>query len=404
MILIVFEDEGYSRLLPLTYTRPIYGLRLGVGTLLEKILGWWGGRGPVKLHAREYLMEVLRERYPGLHEEPGRDEDALLVNGSVVMDGRAVKVAERLVSSGEARAVMAGGRVAMAYLTRGMLDEVGLPPRLPGPGLRVEEEALTMLGHIWEIPRLNRILLNQEMRGIVGDRGVRVEEDSEVEEGVILDTREGPIYIGHRCRVEAPTRISGPAYIGDGTMVLSGLIRPGCSIGPVCRVGGEVEETVFQGYSNKRHYGYLGHTYVGEWVNLGAGTTVSNLKNTYGGYRMVEDGRVVETGRMFLGAFIADHVKTGIGTLIYGGRRVGVASHIQGLVTEDVPSFTYLHGQERVELGITQVIKTAKRMMERRGRTLTQAEERLLRHLHSITREERERRGVKRGRIGANKS
>ncbi len=399
MILIVFEDEGYSRLLPLTYTRPIYELRLGVGTLLEKILRWWRGRGPVRLHARKYLEEVLHERYPSLCKEPERDEDALLINGSVIMDAKAVKVAERLLSLREARVITAGGRAALAYLPRRMVERVGVPPRIPEPGLRVEEGGLTILGHLWEMPRLNRILLNSEMIELVGGRGARIEEDAEVEEGVILDTREGPIYIGHRCRVEAPSRISGPTYLGEGTTVFSGLIRPGCSIGPVCRIGGEVEETVFQGYSNKRHYGYLGHTYVGEWVNLGAGTTVSNLKNTYGSYRMVEDGRRVETGRRFLGAFIADHVKSGIGSLVYGGRRVGVASHIQGMVGEDTPSFTFVHGQERIELEIGQVIKTAKRMMERRGRTLTQAEERLLRHLHSITKEERERLGVKKGRI-----
>lgn len=170
----------------------------------------------------------------------------------------------------------------------------------------------------------------------------------------------------------------------------------------MCRVGGELEESVLHGYSNKRHYGFIGHSYVGEWVNLGAGTTNSDLKNTYGPIRMMVSGRRVETGEIFVGCFIADHVKTSIGTLIYGGRKVGVASHLHGVVGRDVPSFTHYAeslGAGAVELRIDSVVETAKRMMARRGLTLAPEEERLLRTLYELSREERERAGVSKGEL-----
>jgi len=177
-------------------------------------------------------------------------------------------------------------------------------------------------------------------------------------------------------------------------------IRNGCSIGPVCRIGGEVEESIIHGYSNKYHDGFLGHAYVGEWVNLGALTTNSDLKNTYGTVRVGPEK--VDTGRQKVGAFIADFVKTSVGTLLYTGKRVGVASHLHGLIAEDVPSFTIYAkslGVEPVELEPESALKTLERMMARRGLSPTNAVRRLLERVFYITEREKLQAGVKRGRF-----
>jgi UDP-N-acetylglucosamine diphosphorylase/glucosamine-1-phosphate N-acetyltransferase len=186
-------------------------------------------------------------------------------------------------------------------------------------------------------------------------------------------------------------------YIGDKTIIASGLIREGCSIGHVCRVGGELEESIIQGCSNKYHTGFIGHAYIGEWVNMGAATTNSDLKNTYGTVQVMIKGRNVDTGTAKVGCFIGDHAKTSIGTQIFTGKKIGVASHVHGFVTKDVPSFTIWSeslGSKPVELYLQSVIETQKRVLSRRGVKQTREDIELLKKLFEITAQERKKTGV----------
>jgi len=167
-------------------------------------------------------------------------------------------------------------------------------------------------------------------------------------------------------------------------------------------VGGELEETIVQGYTNKYHTGFIGHAYIGEWVNLGAATTNSDLKNTYGTVQVVTGGKKVDTGQIKVGCFIGDHAKTSIGTQIYTGRMIGVASHVHGFVTEDVPSFTIWAkslGAKSVELELESAIKTQERVLSRRGVKQTSEDVKLMRKLFEITAQKRERAGVVKGKF-----
>ncbi len=424
MHLIIFEDSYYMNLLPLTYLRAAFELRLGASSLLEKITGWWNKRGEVFLLTRDYLTEVIEKRYPEFNVNIGKlglDEELLLVNGTLLLDSETIHRIESLAKNRQPLALTTNNRIAAAYLPRKSLTRLEYSRLIDLNHLKnaVRVDAahkFRFLTNLWEIPKLNRRLLERELPEMVSQRGegdidphaviygdrVYVGEGSEVEAGVVIDSRSGPVYVGRDCRVEAHSRISGPAYVGDGSILFSALIREGCSIGRVCRIGGEVEESVLHGYVNKRHYGFLGHSYLAEWVNLGAGTTNSNLKNTYGTIRMSVGGRRVDTGEIFLGCFIADHVKTSIGTLIYGGRRVGVASHLYGIVREDVPSFTHYAeslGQGKIELHLESVLKTARRVMNRRGVSLSPEEERLMEYVYKLTGKERLEAKVSGGRI-----
>ncbi len=218
-----------------------------------------------------------------------------------------------------------------------------------------------------------------------------------VEAHVTLDARDGPIFIGNETIVHAGSRISGPTYIGDKTMIPSGLIREGCSIGHVCRVGGELEETIIQGYTNKYHTGFIGHAYIGEWVNVGAATTNSDLKNTYGTVHVKTGRKNVDTGQTKVGCFIGDHAKTSIGTQIYTGRKIGVASQVHGFVLKDVPSFTIWSeslGSKPVELYLESAIETQKRVLSRRGVKQTREDTELLKKLFEITAQERKKASI----------
>ncbi len=222
-------------------------------------------------------------------------------------------------------------------------------------------------------------------------------KNSFVEGSVTLDTREGPIYIGNKTIVHSGSRISGPTYIGDKTTISSGLIEKGCSIGSVSRVGGELEETIIQGNTNKYHTGFIGHAYIGGWINLGAATTNSDIKNTYGTVQVMMEGKKLDTGYVKVGCFIGDHAKTSIGTQIYTGKKIGVASHVHGFVVDDVPSFTVWSkglGVQPVELYLDSAIETQKRVMSRRGVKQTSEDIELLKKVFEITVTERKKAGV----------
>jgi UDP-N-acetylglucosamine diphosphorylase/glucosamine-1-phosphate N-acetyltransferase len=163
--------------------------------------------------------------------------------------------------------------------------------------------------------------------------------------GVVLDASGGPITIGTRAKIGANTVIQGPASIGEYTQLMPlTYIRPGTSIGPNCKIGGEVSNSIVEANVNKVHYGFLGDSYVGEWVNLGAGTTTSNLKNTYDEVSMTIAGKTYKTGRKFVGAIIGDHSKTAIGTRLMSGTYIGYCCSLAGsqIPPRWVPSFSFV--------------------------------------------------------------
>ncbi|MHC4093362.1 MAG: hypothetical protein ACYSVY_24340, partial [Planctomycetota bacterium] len=171
--------------------------------------------------------------------------------------------------------------------------------------------------------------------------------------------------------------VAGPAYIGPGSTVNpQAYIHGGTSIGPICRVGGEIDGCIITGYSNKQHDGFLGHSYVGSWVNLGAGTVNSDLKNTYGPVRVSLNGRQVDTGLTFFGSIIADHVKTGIQQTLPTGAVIGFGSMAacSRILPKFVPSFSWLTDAGLTEAAANRMLATARKVMLRRDVTCSEAE------------------------------
>ena len=203
---------------------------------------------------------------------------------------------------------------------------------------------------------------------------------------VVLDVREGPIVLDEGSRIAPHATLRGPLYLGAGSTILGGEIGSGSSIGPRSKIRGEVEQTIVQGFANKAHDGFVGHSVIGEWVNLGADTVTSDLKNTYGPVR-VEDARgVVETGLMKVGAFLGDHVKTGIGTLLTTGARIGVGSHAFGgraVTPRFLPDFSWFDGAERSDVRWEPFERAATTAMARRRESMDGPERAMLRALHA---------------------
>ena len=217
---------------------------------------------------------------------------------------------------------------------------------------------------------------------VLGATADVVLRNAEVEPGVVFDVRGGPVVIDGGT-VRSGTRLEGPIYVGPGTVILGGLLRHS-AIGPGCRVRGEVSNSVFMGYANKAHDGFLGHSIVGQWANLGALTTTSNLKNTYGTVRLQTGAHRWDTGRQFLGSLIGDHVKIAIGTMLGTGTIIGAGANVFGAgpVPKYVPPFAWgIDGNERVSA--TGFLTVASRVMPRRGIEWTPEREASLAAVHA---------------------
>ncbi|MBA3445064.1 MAG: hypothetical protein H0T58_09475 [Gemmatimonadales bacterium] len=201
---------------------------------------------------------------------------------------------------------------------------------------------------------------------VLGDPARLVCLGSIVEPGVVFDVRNGAVVLDQGSEIRSGSRLEGPTYVGAATKVLGGFVR-GSVLGPECRVRGEIAASVFLGYANKSHEGFVGHSVVGSWVNLGAGTTTSNLKNTYGPVRLEVDGERIETGRTNVGTLFGDHVKTAIGTMLATGTVISAGANVFGTSTPPkfVPPFAWgCTGERMSEEGF---LRVAERVMGRRN-------------------------------------
>jgi UDP-N-acetylglucosamine diphosphorylase/glucosamine-1-phosphate N-acetyltransferase len=209
----------------------------------------------------------------------------------------------------------------------------------------------------------------------------------------VLDAEDGPIFIDEGATIMANASLQGPLFVGaKSTIKMGAKIYEGTSIGPVCKVGGEVEESIFHAYSNKQHEGFLGHAYLGEWVNLGADTNNSDLKNNYGTVRVHIDGKTIDSGLLFVGLFMGDHAKSGINTMFNTGTVVGVMSNVFGADYPDklVPSFAWGGAASCETYACEKALQVARRVMARRNRELTKAQEAVLRQVFELTAHERD--------------
>ena len=206
-----------------------------------------------------------------------------------------------------------------------------------------------------------------------GDHPVVLGAGAHLEPGCALDTSQGPIWIDEGATVRAFTRLVGPSYVGRNSTILGGAVGPVC-VGPVCRIRGEIAESVCLGYTNKQHDGHIGHAYLGRWVNLGAETTNSDLKNNYGTVRLWTPKGEEDTAAIKMGCLLGDHVKTGIGLLLNTGTVVGAGSNLWGaeLPPRFVPPFSWGSGEELTEYRLDKFLEVAERAMGRRDVPLTE--------------------------------
>ncbi len=398
--LIVFEDATFADLLPLTYWRSVFELRAGRKTLLDRIA--FRLNTPVSgVWVRDWLAPVAGERCRLPVNRPV-ETGSVLVNGLWLVDRALSFHAPPFVGvsdSGRIVYVACDDALARRVSPRVLLDagaSAGLARSFPsGP---VEAD---LIRYPWDIVRRNADLLHSDWAGrddaaligtvhptaVIEDRRhVHIGDKAVVEPLAVLDATRGPIFIADNALIESHATVRGPAYVGVGAAVRCGaVIREGTSVGPVCKVGGEIDAAIFSGFSNKQHDGFLGHSYVANWVNIGASTSNSDLKNTYGTVRALVNGKELDTGSMFYGAAIGDHAKLAINQSIPAGASIGFAANVAcgGLVPKFVPSLAWLTDAGLQTADVSRVLATAAKVMARRHVELTAAERALFEHIAS---------------------
>lgn len=418
MTIIVFEDEHWRNFATLIQARPLFEMRCGAFSTRERagaiaeltnadggevlgmarshLMGYFGPQEGMAAFLRVGMMIVLINGraldlswLSTLLTEP---VNTVYLAGDTLLGARISPALASAVLYFLAQQAAADARDELRRFAR--VRDIG--PDEPPLLLRYPWDLITQCGEqlVRDLPVLQRRLPpydGNDPHVVVRGEHVYVDPTARLDGPLVLDARDGPVYIDAGAHIEPFSFIQGPAYIGPDSLIASARIRGETSIGPVCRVGGEVEASIIHGYSNKHHDGFLGHSWLGEWVNIGAMTTNSDLKNNYGHIRVNLEGiGQLDSGLIKLGCFLADHVKLGIGVHLTGGTMIGTGSNVFGMhsAPKNVPHFTW-GGEVFREYRIDSMINVARTVMGRRKRQLAPAYEAVLRAAFELTRPSR---------------
>jgi glucose-1-phosphate thymidylyltransferase len=404
MAVVLFEDSLVDRLYPITIGRPAFSVSCG-GTRLIELVGRLGEQ--VHLVCRPHLRDVLVADCPDMVIGTPQAEGALLViNGRLVPRVSTMMRLQEWLADRRSGIVRADATVVAALLGPDLprppsdLDGVQLGKWLEGLSLPEREIELPVLDYPHDVVRHQPTVLLENLQDLIARGGYREVTDgvfaapgATLGQYVVTDTTAGPIVLEAGADVGPYCFLSGPAHLGAGCRVIEhSAIKDAVALGHTTKVGGEVECSSIEPYTNKQHHGFLGHSYVGSWVNLGAGTCNSDLKNTYGQVTMEYDNGRVPTGMQFVGSIIGDYAKTAINTSIFTGKTIGACSMVYGFVTTNVPSFVnYARSFGQVtEAPVDVMIATQSRMFQRRGVEQRPCDIQLLHDMYELTRHERQ--------------
>ncbi len=399
--LVLWEDREWGNLYPLTLSHPTFELRVGILRVMEKWRLYLEAEKAIAL-TREYLWPVLQERYGWL-------TDNLVASEYWVVNGRALPtpaLLDALWNLSPNGGIFDNHHLVAARLRRSAWLQVRSgTPLEEVVDKRVEIEG-ALFTYLWDLVHRNPREIERDLSIVpyaeqyqplnplvqtLGER-IYVGHDVLIDPYVVLDAREGPIFLGDGVRIRPFTYIQGPAAILDGSLVKAGTrIGEGTTIGPVCKVAGEIEASILQGFSNKQHEGFLGHSFLGEWVNLGAGTNNSDLKNNYHTVRVHLPHGTVDTRQTFVGLMAGDHVKSGINTMFNTGTVVGFGANVfdAGFPPKFIPSFAWGGKQGFEPYDLARFVATARRVMARRNVELTDAYLQMIHTLYELTQPER---------------
>ncbi|MBT5856097.1 hypothetical protein HOH87_05615 [bacterium] len=405
----IFEDDVYQELHPLTVLRPAYDLLLGISTILEKIRFYFDYAN-LTIHCRDYLTPLVKHKHRDLSvNRINTGSPCLFLNGRVIMDQPLFDTLTNHTNSHDLLFTYKGQVIAL-YLRSAQMEAMkNLLTDIPSNEdiirtfrsncVTKELDQVKIVSKLWDLLTLNESVLRddfvkfnqpgiikgdlQPLTSIYNENNVFIDKNTVIEDFVVLNATKGPIFIENGVHIEAHSRLEGPLFIGKHTRI-NGARISASSIGPHCKVGGEFKNSIMLGYTNKGHDGFIGHSYIGEWVNMGAMTTNSNLKNNYQPVRIEIGEKKTSTQQQFFGSIVGDHVKMGIGTLLNTGSIIGFGASIFGSTIHPkyVPSFAWGNAKQYKKHDSDKFFQTAHEMMKRRHYELSSAEQDVIKLLY----------------------
>ena len=382
---ILFDGPNRNNLLPLTYTRPVAEIRVGILTIREK----WEAflESTITFVTEDYLSD----KYPMVEFDKN-----IFINASFLPNNKLVN----LIINLKPNELINSGDDLIAFYSEENQDEVDLDSFKKIPYV----DKFLQLNNLTDIFKINSLAIEEDFtlltknknsskisktNNLINPDNIFIEEGLKMEYST-LNASNGPIYISKNCEIMEGSLIRGPFALGENsTLKLGSKIYGGTTIGPHCKIGGEVSNSVVQGYSNKGHDGFLGNSLIGEWCNLGADTNTSNLKNNYADVKIwnYDLNKFLSTGQQFCGLIMGDHSKSGINTMFNTGTVVGVCSNVfgSGFPRNFIPSFSWGGNKGFSNYKIEKVFEVNDKVMKRRNCNFSDQDKAILTHLNNIT-------------------
>ncbi len=395
MQLIIFDDQFRSNFFPLTLNRSTSSLRCGILKLRQRLESLFAGLDDFIVQIDPLLVPLYHERHEEWLINTTPRSEKLYVNSRLKLEEEAIKLISNL--SSESGLLCCGKLVAAKTTTQ--LD-INNPK-----GIKLSESSIQLYTCLSDLIHDNSRMIEWDFQHFFYEKdnffetepgvtvlhpyNVWIAEEVTLSPGVVLDASTGPIVLDRGARVMANAVLCGPLYLGKNCVVKIGAkLYGGSSFGAVCKVGGEIEGSIFQAYSNKQHDGFLGHSYIGEWVNIGADTNNSDLKNTYKNvsYYSYTTQSKQDSGTQFLGCVIGDHSKTGINCSINTGAVIGLGCNLWGraLINDFMPDFSWGEADSLSPYRLEAFYQTAAIVKQRRNLSLTPIEQQLYLHINKL--------------------
>lgn len=403
MNIYLYETKASAQKLePIALTRPVFELRCGAFTYLER-LRRFRPDAAISLFVRPELADLTKARFPDCPVNPRTVSEGAWLQSRVFWNE---ELLDHLESSTD-RLFTSADEVVGAHLPSEGGEawlKAGGPVEAPCPEAGGQEAVdVETITYLWDCVNANGDAMEAdaihfplgELRGKIepgvhlsSEENILIASGAKVRSGAILDGESGPVIIGDHVTVQPGAYLEGPVCVGDHSLIKAGAkIFGETSIGPGCKIGGEVAESIFQSWSNKQHDGFLGHAYIGEWVNLGAGTNNSDLKNNYTSVEVTVHGERIDTGNLFVGLFMGDHSKSAINTMFNTGTTIGPACNVvgAGFPPKVIHPFSWAINGKLRRYDYKKFLETAHAVKERRGQKFSGEEEALFQQIAEMT-------------------
>lgn len=395
MTAIIFEDYTFNNYYPLNLNRPTYDLKCGIYSFIERIESYY-----------KTINVIVREEIQSIIQHPQFNFDSIEKNKNYLFFSSTFFFQDSDLIPDENEVLFSNDRILSFKISDDILNQINyddffkknvLINKLLDCGVKKKEIKSPKLDYLFNLIDFNEKAIEHDFKAfklksgnlhninknvtLIGkNENLFIHENSIIDPGVYINTENGPVIIDEDSKIRPLTTIEGPCYIGKNSLVDGAKIRSGTSIFDVCKIAGEIENSIIFSYTNKHHDGFLGHAYIGSFVNFGAMATNSDLKNNYGNVKIQLEEKIIDTELIKVGCFIGDHTKLGIGSLINTGSVIGFACNLYfdgGMYPKYIASFSWGSKESFVQYDFKKFIENTKKVLQRRKKILSIEEEKL---------------------------